>query len=147
MQAARAGDKPILLSVGYLESDRYYQGEYYFLLLASALGAVVMASSRDFLTMIVALELVSGPAFLMAAWRIVKPSLLELSDRGVAGQAVGEILTIGREAGLPVQITHVKLALRSLHGQTDRLLGLLDEARAAGSRYASSGRRPRFLAC
>ncbi len=47
-------------------------------------------------------------------------------------QAVDEILTIGREAGLPVQITHIKLALRSLHGQTDRLLGLLDEARIAG---------------
>lgn len=59
----------LLLSVGYIESDRYYEGEYYFLLLASALGAVVMASSRDFVTMIVALELVSGPAFLLAGWR------------------------------------------------------------------------------
>lgn len=59
----------LLLSVGFVESDRYYQGEYYFLLLASALGAVVMASSRDFITIIVALELVSGPAFLLAAWK------------------------------------------------------------------------------
>jgi len=59
----------LLLSVGFLESDRYYEGEYYFLLVASALGAVVMASSRDFVTMIVALELVSGPAFLLAGWR------------------------------------------------------------------------------
>lgn len=59
----------LLLSVGYLESGRYYEGEYYFLLLASALGAVIMASSRDFITMIVALELVSGPAFLLAGWR------------------------------------------------------------------------------
>jgi N-acyl-D-amino-acid deacylase len=41
-------------------------------------------------------------------------------------------VTIGREAGLPVQISHLKLALRSLHGQADRLLTLLDEARAAG---------------
>ena len=55
--------------VGYLESDRYYEGEYYFLLVASALGAVAMASSRDFVTMVVALELVSGPAFLLAGWR------------------------------------------------------------------------------
>jgi len=59
----------LLLSVGYLEGGRYYEGEYYFLLLASALGAVFMASSRDFITMIVALELVSGPAFLMAGWK------------------------------------------------------------------------------
>ncbi len=59
----------LLLSVGYLESDRYYEGEFYFLLMASALGAVVMASSRDFVSMVVALELVSGPAFLLAGWR------------------------------------------------------------------------------
>ena len=51
----------VLLSVAYLESDRYYEGEYYFLLLSAVLGAVVMASSRDFITMIVAHELVSGP--------------------------------------------------------------------------------------
>ena len=59
----------LLISVGYLGSDRYYEGEYYFLLIASTLGAVAMASSRDFLTMIVALELVTAPAFLLAGWR------------------------------------------------------------------------------
>jgi len=59
----------ILLSVGYLESDRYWQGEYYFLLLASVLGAVVLASSRDLITLFVGLELVTGPTFLMAGWR------------------------------------------------------------------------------
>ena len=59
----------LLVSVGYLESDRFYEGEYYFLLVASALGAVVISSSRDFITMIVALELVTGPAFLLAGWR------------------------------------------------------------------------------
>jgi len=59
----------LLLSVAYVESDRYHEGEFYFLLLAAALGAVVMSSSRDFLTMIVALELVSGPGFMLAGWR------------------------------------------------------------------------------
>jgi NADH-quinone oxidoreductase subunit N len=59
----------ILLSVGYVESDRYYQGEFYFLLVASVAGAVVMASSRDLITLFIGLELVSGPAFLLAGWR------------------------------------------------------------------------------
>ena len=59
----------ILLSVGYLESGRFWQGEFYFLLLASAFGAVVMASSRDLITIFVGLELVTGPTFLMAGWR------------------------------------------------------------------------------
>jgi N-acyl-D-amino-acid deacylase len=47
-------------------------------------------------------------------------------------EAIDEILTIGREAEIPVQISHVKLALRSLHGQAERLLAVLDAARAAG---------------
>ena len=47
-------------------------------------------------------------------------------------QAIDEILAIGREADIPVQISHIKLALRSLHGETERLLGLLDTARAEG---------------
>ena len=59
----------ILMSVGYLESDRFYQGEFYFLIIASVTGAVIMASSRDLITLFIGLELVSGPAFLLAGWR------------------------------------------------------------------------------
>jgi N-acyl-D-amino-acid deacylase len=47
-------------------------------------------------------------------------------------EAVDEIVTIGREAGLPVQISHLKLAMRSLHGDAERLLATLDAARAEG---------------
>jgi NADH-quinone oxidoreductase subunit N len=64
-----AGLVSLLLSVGYIESDDYYQGEFYFLVLASIAGAVIMASARDLITIFVGLELVSGPAFLLAGWR------------------------------------------------------------------------------
>jgi len=47
-------------------------------------------------------------------------------------EAIDEIIAIGRDAGLPVQISHLKLAMTSSHGQTDRLLRILDEARADG---------------
>ena len=46
--------------------------------------------------------------------------------------AVDEILTIGREAEIPVNITHVKLAMQSSHGKAEELLQILDEARAEG---------------
>jgi N-acyl-D-amino-acid deacylase len=46
--------------------------------------------------------------------------------------AIEEIIRIGDEAGIPVQVTHMKLAMRSLWGQADRLLARLEEARAAG---------------
>ncbi len=47
-------------------------------------------------------------------------------------EAVDEILEIGRRARIPVQISHLKLAMRSLWGETGRLLATLDAARAAG---------------
>jgi N-acyl-D-amino-acid deacylase len=46
--------------------------------------------------------------------------------------AVEEIIRIGAETGMPVQISHAKLALQSLWGETPRFLGRLEEARAAG---------------
>ncbi len=74
-----AGFIVILLSIGYLETDRYYEGEYYFLIVSAVLGAAVMASSRDFITMIVALEVVSGSGFLLAGWRKADPKSNEAS--------------------------------------------------------------------
>ena len=59
----------LLLSVGYIEEDRFWQGEFYFLMLSSVFGAIVLASSRDLITLFVGLELVTGPTFLMAGWR------------------------------------------------------------------------------
>ena len=47
-------------------------------------------------------------------------------------EAIDEIVEIGRRAQLPVRVSHLKLALQSLHGQTDRLLGRLDQARDEG---------------
>lgn len=47
-------------------------------------------------------------------------------------KAVDEAIAVGREARIPVQISHVKLAMRSLWGQTARLIRTLDDARAAG---------------
>jgi len=47
-------------------------------------------------------------------------------------EAIDEIIRIGREAGLPVQVTHVKLAMTRWWGQSDRLKARLDAARASG---------------
>lgn len=47
-------------------------------------------------------------------------------------KAIDEIIRIGREARLPVQISHTKLAMRDLWGRADSLVTLLDAARASG---------------
>jgi NADH-quinone oxidoreductase subunit N len=64
-----AGYVVILLSTTYVEEGDYYEGEYYFLLLSSVLGMVMMASARDLISIFVALELLSIPAYLLATWR------------------------------------------------------------------------------
>src|SRR6476660_9533545 len=47
-------------------------------------------------------------------------------------KAIDEIITIGREAKLPVQISHMKLGMRDLWGHADSLVRILDAARASG---------------
>jgi NADH-quinone oxidoreductase subunit N len=59
----------VLLSTNYIAEGDYWENEYYGLLLASLMGMVVMASARDLVTIFVALELLSIPAYLLAAWR------------------------------------------------------------------------------
>ena len=59
----------VLMSQTELEEGGYYQGEFYLMLLVSVLGMVMMASSRDLISIFVALELLSIPAYMMAAWR------------------------------------------------------------------------------
>ena len=59
----------VLLSTNYIAEGDYYEGEYYFLLLASLLGMLVMGSARDLISIFLALELLSIPGYLLAAWR------------------------------------------------------------------------------
>ena len=64
-----AGYVVILMSTTYVDEGDYYEGEYYLLLLTSILGMVMMSSSRDLISIFVALEFLSIPAYMLAAWR------------------------------------------------------------------------------
>jgi NADH-quinone oxidoreductase subunit N len=59
----------VLMSQTSLEEGGYYQGEFFLLLLVSVLGMVAMASSRDLVSIFVSLELLSIPAYMLAAWK------------------------------------------------------------------------------
>ena len=59
----------VLLSTNYVAEGDYWEGEYYVLLVSSVLGMVVMSSSRDLISIFVALETLSIPAYMLAAWR------------------------------------------------------------------------------
>jgi NADH-quinone oxidoreductase subunit N len=60
----------ILMSVTYLnEVVRNIQGEFYFLLLTSLLGMLVMPSARDLIALFIALETVTVPGFIIAGFK------------------------------------------------------------------------------
>lgn len=46
--------------------------------------------------------------------------------------AIDEIILIGRETGMPVQVSHIKLAMKRLWGSADEVIEKLDAARAEG---------------
>ncbi len=63
-----AGFVVVLLSINHVAEGDYWENEYYGLLLSSILGMMLMASARDLITIFVALELLSIPAYLLASW-------------------------------------------------------------------------------
>lgn len=59
----------ILLSVDYLKRAQIERGEYYVLLLLSATGMMFMSGANDLIVVFIALELLSIPLYIMAAFR------------------------------------------------------------------------------
>lgn len=47
-------------------------------------------------------------------------------------KAIDEIITIAKEAKIPVQVSHIKLAMHNIWGKADSLLALFDDARKNG---------------
>ena len=64
-----AGYVVVLLSTSHVEEGDYWRGEWWFLLLSGVLGMLMMTSSRDLVSVFVALEFLSIPAYMLAAWR------------------------------------------------------------------------------
>jgi NADH-quinone oxidoreductase subunit N len=59
----------VLTSKRYIDSGGYWQGEYYFLLLSSFVGMLLMPSSRDLLMLFLSLEIVSATGFIVSGLR------------------------------------------------------------------------------
>ncbi|HEX9757724.1 MAG TPA: NADH-quinone oxidoreductase subunit N [Nitrospiria bacterium] len=57
-----------LISLDYLRKVEYFKGEYYFLLLLSALGMMLMASANDFLSLFITLEFATFGFYILVAY-------------------------------------------------------------------------------
>lgn len=59
----------VLVSYDQLKRQEMERPEYYPLMLLSALGAVIMASAGDLITLVLGLEIMSLPVYVLSAWR------------------------------------------------------------------------------
>ena len=58
-------------------------------------------------------------------------SHIRSEDRAV-WEAIDEIIGIGEQTGIPVHVSHIKLAIKSSWGRADEVVNLLDAARSRG---------------
>ena len=135
----------ILLSVDYINEGDYYKGEFYFLLLTSMFGMSIMASGRDLITLFVALETISIPTFILAAFRKHDRASNEAGVKyyliGVLSSAVmlyGMSLIFGvtgatKLSGISDVDRHARRRARAAHG---RDLPLAHRLRVQGQRGA-----------
>src|SRR6476469_5357463 len=116
----------LLISYRYLRDGGFYQGEYYFLLLTSFLGCVLMPASRNLLMLFLALELVSAPGFLLAAFR---KSDIRGNEGGLKFFIIGVLSTAVMLYGMSLiygltghlQLAAVSTGLQQLSGATETL--------------------------
>jgi NADH-quinone oxidoreductase subunit N len=116
----------LAMSLRYFRDGRYYQGEYYTLLMAAFLGCLTMPSSRDLLMLFISLELVSAPGFLIAAFRKTDPRSNEAGLKyfliGVLSSAVmlyGMSLVYGTTG--TTRLVGIADKLGGLHGGAETL--------------------------
>jgi NADH-quinone oxidoreductase subunit N len=114
----------LMISFRYFREGRFYQGEFYFLLLTSFLGCVMMPSSRDLLMLFISLELVSAPGFLIAAFRKSDP---RSNEAGIKFFLIGVLSTAVMLYGMSL-----------IYGVTGTL-NLAEIGRALGSRAVTVG--------
>ena len=113
----------LALSLRYFREGGFYQGEYYFLLLTSFLGCVLMPSSRDLLMLFLSLELVSAPGFLMAAF---KKGDVRSQEAGIKFFLIGVLSTAVMLYGMSLiygvtgatRLTAIASRLAELSGET-----------------------------
>lgn len=110
----------VLLSRGTVATDGLPAGEFHFLLLSSGSGMLTLAAARDLITMLVALEVVSLPAFILVGLRRADPRGIEAALKFFLFSVVATGLTVYGMALLygvtgTVQVNGIATALDAVH--------------------------------
>ncbi len=113
----------VLMSANTVADQRLPAGEFWFLLLVSAAGAVSIAAARDLMTLVIALELVSLPAFALVGMR---------RYHGRGGEAAVKFFLVS-----VVSIAVMLFGISLIYGMTgsvhlSRIAAALDETKVTG---------------
>lgn len=84
----------LLLSRATVASDALPAGEFHFLLLSSGAGMLTLAAARDLITLLIALEVVSLPAFVLVGLRRGDPRGIEAALKFFLFSVVATALTV-----------------------------------------------------
>ena len=110
----------LLLSRSTVVADSLPAGEFHFLLLSSGVGMLTLAAARDLITLLIALEVVSLPAFILVGLRRSDPRGIEAALKFFLFSVVATGLTVYGMALLygvtgTVQVDGIGAALASVH--------------------------------
>jgi len=110
----------VLLSRGTVVEDGLPPGEFHFLLLSSGAGMLTLAAARDLITLLIALEVVSLPAFVLVGLRRADPRGVEAALKFFLFSVVATGLTVYGMALLygvtgSVHVDAISAALAQVH--------------------------------
>src|SRR3954454_3538129 len=110
----------LLLSRAAVADQHLPTGEFHFLLLSSVTGMLVLAAGRDLITLLIALEVVSLPAFVLVGLRRGDPRGSEAALKFFLFSVVSTALTVYGMALLygvtgTVQVNGIAAALSRVH--------------------------------
>lgn len=85
----------LIMSLSYLPtSGVFHQGEYYYLILTALLGAMVMASSADLITLYVGMELLSLSSYILVGLRKKELRANESAFKYIVSGAMASAITL-----------------------------------------------------
>lgn len=139
----------ILLSTDYLENANIHHGEYYTLLLLSTAGVMFMVGANSLLVIFIALELLSIPLYILAAFRSTNPDHISKNSALVARGDVDPLILKSEESGVKYFIlgafssAFLVYGMALIYGATGTVM--LDEIAIAIGSVVTGSSTPTFL--
>lgn len=139
----------ILLSTDYLKAANIHHGEYYTLLLLSTAGVMFMVGANSLLVIFIALEVLSIPLYIMAAFRATDTDHISKNSALVSTGDTDPQISRSEESGMKYFIlgafssAFLVYGIALMYGATGTFI--LDEIAVAITEVVTGNTTPSFL--